>query len=136
MTAHPARRPDSVETTEIQQVIVATRLRKSLNTTDVPLEFRLLNGEIAEAFEAWQRGEATAGDELADVTIYLLGSRRSSGADFCAEVESQEERRAFLHAQLGRCVCGASTRLGLSGSTLAFPQPPSVPERPSTTHQR
>jgi NTP pyrophosphatase (non-canonical NTP hydrolase) len=47
--------------------------REGFNTTDVPLEFCLLHGEIAEAFEAWRTGREDVGEELADVAIYLLG---------------------------------------------------------------
>jgi len=47
--------------------------RKGFNTTDIPLEFCLLQGEIAEAFDAWRKGRADVGEELADVAIYLLG---------------------------------------------------------------
>jgi hypothetical protein len=46
---------------------------KGFNTIDIPLEFCLLQGEIAEAFDAWRKGSENLGEELADVAIYLLG---------------------------------------------------------------
>ena len=49
------------------------KVAKGFNTTDIPLEFCLLQGEIAEAFDAWRKGRADVGEELADVAIYLLG---------------------------------------------------------------
>jgi hypothetical protein len=39
---------------------------KGFSTTDVPLEFCLLQGEIAEAFDAWRKGRQDLGEELAD----------------------------------------------------------------------
>ena len=48
------------------------KLAKGFNTTDVPLEFCLLNGEVAEAFDAWRKNRAEVGEELADIAIFLL----------------------------------------------------------------
>ena len=56
-----------------QKLAWANKVAKRFNTTNVPLEFCLLQGEIAEAFDAWRKGREDAGEELADVAIYLLG---------------------------------------------------------------
>ena len=45
------------------------KIAKGFNTTDVPLEFCLLQGEIAEAFDAWRKGREDVGEELADMAI-------------------------------------------------------------------
>jgi NTP pyrophosphatase (non-canonical NTP hydrolase) len=37
-----------------------------------PLEFCLLQGEVAEAFDAWRKGLESLGEELADVMIYFM----------------------------------------------------------------
>ena len=42
------------------------KVAKGFNTTDVPLELCLLQGEIAEAFDAWRQGREDLGEELAD----------------------------------------------------------------------
>ena len=42
------------------------KISKGFNTKDVSLEFGLLYGEVAEAFDAWRKGEPF-GPELADV---------------------------------------------------------------------
>ena len=60
---------------------------KGFNTTDVPLEFCLLQGEMAEAFDAWRKGCESLGEELADVAIYLLGLAEMTGIDLQREVE-------------------------------------------------
>jgi NTP pyrophosphatase (non-canonical NTP hydrolase) len=56
------------------------KVAKGFNTTDVPLEFCLLQGEMAEAFGAWRKDREDLGEELADVAIYLLdlGARQQT----------------------------------------------------------
>lgn len=65
------------------------KVAKGFNTTDVPLEFCLLQGELAEAFEAWRTGQADLGEELADIAIYLFGLAQMTGIDLQAEIESK-----------------------------------------------
>lgn len=72
-----------------QNLAWENKLAKGFNTTDVPLEFCLLQGELAEAFEAWRKGEADLGEELADIAIYLFGLAQMTGIDLQAEVESK-----------------------------------------------
>ncbi len=55
-----------------QKLAWQNKVAKGFNTTDVPLEFCLLHGEIAVAFDAWRKGCEDVGEELADVAIYLL----------------------------------------------------------------
>ena len=67
---------------------------KGFNTTDVPLEFCLLQGEMAEAFDAWRKGCVGLGEELADVAIYLLGLAEMTGIDLQHEVEMKIAKNA------------------------------------------
>ena len=67
---------------------------KRFNTTNVPLEFCMLQGEIAAAFEAWRQGRPSLGEELADVAIYLLGIAGMTGVDLQAEVEVKLAKNA------------------------------------------
>ena len=46
-----------------QKLAWENKAAKGFNTTDVPLEFCLLQGEIAEAFDAWRNGREDAGEE-------------------------------------------------------------------------
>ncbi len=62
------------------------KVAKGFNTTDVPLEFCLLQGEMAEAFDAWRKGREDLGEELADVAIYLLGLAEVTGVDLQDEI--------------------------------------------------
>jgi hypothetical protein len=59
-----------------QKLAWENKVAKGFNATDVPLEFCLLQGEIAEAFDAWRKGAEDAGEELADVAITCWGSPR------------------------------------------------------------
>jgi hypothetical protein len=65
------------------------KLAKGFNTTDVPLEFCLLNGEVAEAFDAWRKGRPDVAEELADVALYLLGLAEKIGVDLQDAVEAK-----------------------------------------------
>ena len=65
------------------------KVNKGFNTTDVPLEFCLLQGELAEAFDAWRQGVPEVGKELADVAIYLLGLAEMLGVDLQDAVEAK-----------------------------------------------
>lgn len=64
-----------MEIKEAQQLAWENKIAKGFNTTDVPLEFMLLQGEIAESFQAWRRAQPDLGEELADVALYLFAGR-------------------------------------------------------------
>ncbi len=70
-----------------QQAAWKNKLRKGFNTDDVTLEICLLQGEVAEFFDAWRRGRPEVGEELADVAIYLLGLAEMIGVDLDDQVE-------------------------------------------------
>ena len=70
------------------------KVAKGFNTTDIPLEFCLLQGEIAEAFDAWRKGREDLGEELADVAIYLLGLAEMTGVDLQAGIEAKMAKSA------------------------------------------
>lgn len=38
---------------ETQKKVIENKINKGFNTTDINLEFNLLYGEVAEAFDAW-----------------------------------------------------------------------------------
>jgi NTP pyrophosphatase (non-canonical NTP hydrolase) len=70
------------------------KVAKGFNTTDIPLEFCLLQGEIAEAFDAWRQAREDLGQELADVVIYLLGLAEMTGVDLQDEIEAKMAKNA------------------------------------------
>lgn len=82
-----------------QQLAWKNKKRKGFNTTNVPLELCLLQGEIAEFFAAWRRGEPGHGEELADIAIYLLGLAEMVGVDLDDQVERKilrNDRRVYV----------------------------------------
>jgi NTP pyrophosphatase (non-canonical NTP hydrolase) len=72
-----------------QEIAWQNKLAKRFNTTDVPMEFCLLSGELAEAFTAWREGRPELAEELADTAIYLLGLAEMVGADLQEAVEAK-----------------------------------------------
>ena len=78
----------------VQKLAWDNKVAKGFNTTNVPLEFCLLQGEMAEAFDAWRKGREDVGEELADVAIYLLGIAEMTGVDLQDEIESKMTKNA------------------------------------------
>ncbi len=72
-----------------QKLAWENKLAKGFNTTDVPLEFCLLSGEVAEAFDAWRKRREQVAAELADTAIFLLGLAEMVGADLQQAVEAK-----------------------------------------------
>ena len=71
----------------MQKNIYQNKVDKGFNVTDINMEFCLLYGEVAEAYEAWMRQKDSVGEELADVAIYLLGLSEILGVDLAEEIE-------------------------------------------------
>jgi NTP pyrophosphatase (non-canonical NTP hydrolase) len=85
----PAGGGSTVDIRSAQKLAWENKLAKGFNTTDIPLEFCLLSGEVAEAFDAWRKGRPQVAEELADVAIYLLGLAEMAGADLQEAVEAK-----------------------------------------------
>ena len=81
----------------LQRRVYQNKVNQGFNITDVPLEFSLTYGELAEAFEAWRKKKDSVGEELADVLIYLMGLSEILGVNLEEEllrkVEINEKRR-------------------------------------------
>jgi MazG-like family len=77
-----------------QRLAWGNKVGKGFNTTDVPLEFCLLQGEMAEAFDAWRKGRLDVAEELADVAIYLLSLAEMLGIDLQDAVEAKLVKNA------------------------------------------
>ena len=61
-----------VDLKELQKKVYENKVNKGFNVTDIPKEFCLAYGEMAEAYEAYRKKKNDLGEELADVVIYLL----------------------------------------------------------------
>lgn len=79
----------AIEIRKAQRLAWANKLTKGFNTTDVPLEFCLLQEELSEAFHAWRRSEPGLGAELADVAIFLLSIAQMNKIDLDSEVQQK-----------------------------------------------
>lgn len=77
-----------------QKLAWENKVAKNFNTTDVPLEFCLLQGEVSETFDAWRKSLGNLGEELADIVIYALGLAQMTGVDLEHEVEAKIARNA------------------------------------------
>lgn len=90
-----------------QKLAWENKLAKGFNTTDVPLEFCLLSGEVAEAFDAWRKGRPQVAEELADTAIFLLSLAEMIGADLQEAVEAKlaaNEARVYRRLPNGTLV--------------------------------
>jgi NTP pyrophosphatase (non-canonical NTP hydrolase) len=83
-----------VDIRSAQKLVSDNKTAKGFNTTDIPMEFCLLNGEVAEAFDAWRKGKQDVGEELADSAIYLLGLAEMIGVDLQDEIAAKVEKNA------------------------------------------
>ena len=76
---------------DFQKRIWENKVNKGFNTTNVDMEFCLLHGEVAEAFDAYHKGLDGLGEELADSAIFLYGLAEMVGVDLEAEIEKKIE---------------------------------------------
>ncbi len=83
-----------MNTLDLQKSILANKIAKGFNVTDIPLEFAYLYSEVGEAFEAWRKRKDNIGEELADVAIYLLGMAEILGIDLESEILQKMEKNA------------------------------------------
>lgn len=104
----------------VQKLAWDNKIAKGFNTTDVPMEFCLLNGEVAEAFDAWRKGRQDVGEELADSAIYLLGLAEMIGIDLQNEIAAKIEKNASrVYQQLSN---GMLVKTEAGGSAGAQPE--------------
>ena len=78
-----------VDLNKLQKEIYQNKVDKGFNVTDVNKEFCLTYGEIAEAYDAWRKKKDDLGEELADVTIYLLGLSEILGINLEDEIQKK-----------------------------------------------
>ena len=74
---------------KLQKEIYQNKVDKGFNITDVNKEFCLIYGEVAEAYDAYKKKKNDLGEELADVTIYLLGLSEILGIDLEDEIQKK-----------------------------------------------
>ncbi len=85
---------------EVQKRVWKNKVNKGFNTTDVCKEFCYINGEVAEAFDAYnkKKSKEDLGSELADIAIYLLGLSEMLGFSLEDEINKKmaiNEKRIY-----------------------------------------
>ena len=75
-----------------QKEVYQNKVDKGFNITNVEEEFCQIYGEVAEAFEAYRKKQDDVGEELADVTIYILGLAEILGVDLADEIEKKIQK--------------------------------------------
>jgi len=88
---------------KIQGIIFRNKKSKGFNIKNVPLEFCLIQGELAEAFEAWRKKKESLGEELADIVIYLFGLASILEIDLGKEIikKIEKNRKREYHKTKG-----------------------------------
>ena len=77
---------------QLQKQVYQNKIEKGFNVTDVYKEFCYTQIELAEACDAYIKNKGSVGEELADVTIYLLGISEILGIDLEKEILSKVEK--------------------------------------------
>ncbi len=97
-----------VDFKKIQKEIYQNKLDKGFNVTDINKEFCLIYGEMAEAYEAWRKNKNDLGEELADITIYLLGLSEILNVDLEAEILKKVNKNKHREYKI---INGVNTRV-------------------------
>lgn len=91
-----------MNTLEIQKDVLNNKLAHNFNVADVPKEFCLLYGEVAEAYDAYRKKSENLGEELADIAIYLLSISEMLGYNLGDEIKKKmfiNEQRVYVEKQ-------------------------------------
>ena len=83
-----------MDISSLQQLAWDNKALKGYNTTDVPLEFCMLQEKAAAAFAAWRKNKARLGEELADVVLYVMSIAEMTGLDLQHEVKVKVDKNA------------------------------------------
>lgn len=75
-----------IDLKKIQKEVFQNKIDKGFNTIDVDKEFCFAYGELSEAYDAYRKKKSDLGEELADVTIYLLGLSEMLGLNLEEEI--------------------------------------------------
>ncbi len=70
-----------IDLKEIQDRAWANKVAKGFNTTNVEREFNYTYAELAEVFESYRKQKGDAGEELADVVLFVLSLAKMLGVE-------------------------------------------------------
>ncbi|MCX4966408.1 hypothetical protein OHA98_16515 [Streptomyces sp. NBC_00654] len=78
----------------LQRIAWDNKVLKGYNTTDLPLEFCMLQEKVAAAFTSWRKGTDLFGEELADVVLYVTSVAEMAGLDLQEAVRAKVDKNA------------------------------------------
>ncbi len=90
-----------------QKRVYENKVQKGFNISDINLEFCYAYTELSEAFNAYLTKKDDLDEELADVSIYLLGIAEILGIDLEQEILkkiSKNEKRQYIKQPDGSVV--------------------------------
>ena len=79
---------------QLQKDVYQNKINHGFNVTDLNMEFCLAYGELGEAYTAWLKKKEDLGEELADVTIFLMGIAEILDIDLEEEILNKMEKNA------------------------------------------
>lgn len=83
-----------VDFKKLQEAVYQNKINKGFNVTDINKEFCLAYSEMGEAYMAYLKKKDDLGEELADVTIFLMGISEILGINLIEEIENKIEKNA------------------------------------------
>ena len=93
---------------KLQKEIYQNKIDKGFNVTDINEEFCYIYGEVSEAHEAWRKKKDDLGEELADVSIYLLGLSEILGINLEDEIQKKVYKNSKREYKI---INGVTTRV-------------------------
>nr|BAI23323.1 putative pyrophosphatase [Streptomyces griseus] len=83
-----------MDLSSLQRLVWDNKVVKGYNTSDLPLEFCMLQENVASAFTAWRKEEKLLGEELADVVLYVASIAEMTGLDLQNIVKEKVDKNA------------------------------------------
>lgn len=71
---------------KLQKDVYQNKVDKGFNITDVNQEFCSIYGEVAEAYDSWNKKKDDVGEELADIVIFTMGLSEILGINLESEI--------------------------------------------------
>ena len=98
-----------IDLKQLQKRVYENKIAKGFNVTDIYKEFCYIYGELTEACEAYSKKKDDLGEDLADVTLYLLGLAEILGINLEDELlnkMAKNEKRQYIKEE------GVTIRVG------------------------
>ena len=79
---------------KLQNDVYQNKVDKGFNITDINQEFCSIYGEVAEAYDAWNKKKDNVGEELADIVIFTMGLSEILGIDLEDEIVKKIDKNS------------------------------------------